>query len=446
MSNPVYNETLPASTLVLPYEVNGLDNITTYYWRVTSNNWEITVPSETWSFTTVDPTPTQEITLPHGWSIISTNLYPQNTSIDAIFTGIIDQLLIIKDGSGNFWMPPATGGLTNWNALNGYQVYLREPRTLTIRGNNVPVATPIPMANAGWYMVSYLPTSAMQAQLALSSIASKLVIAKNGNGEMYWPMFGVNNLENSAGTMVEGKGYLIYVVGSSTLIYPTPMARKSDINSFEAEPKNEVLMSSVTRTGNSASLVLIGENLATGTEVGVYNSNNAIVGTGVVRDGRAAITIWGDNPITSAIEGSSNGEKLTVKTLDKSSQQMAEVKLESVNELTNSTTTKTLNYKQNGLFVARISNGETTEVVRIANNPNPFSETTTVEFELTDGGNATVEVYTLEGVRIATLADGVFGKGIQQVEFKSTDVASGTYKLVLHSGSHIATTMMVVVK
>ena len=446
LSLPQIDMTLSKSDLVLPIPVNGLNYRSTYYWAVYAINGEVVVPSETWTFTTIDPTPTQEIALPHGWSIISTNLYPQNTSLEAIFTGIVDKLLIIKEGSGNFWMPPSTGSLENWDALNGYQLYMFEPRTLTVRGNHVPVSTPIPLANAGWYMVSYLPTAPMQAQLALSSIANKLVIAKNGNGEMYWPMFGVNNLENSAGTMVEGKGYLIYVVGSSTLVYPTPMARKSDVNSFEIELQNEILMSSTTRTGNNASLVLVAENLATGTEIGVYNSSNAIVGTGVVRDGRAAITIWGDNPATTEVEGSSDGELLTMKALNKTSQQLTDIKLESVNELTNSTITKTLNYKRNGLFVARLSTGETTKVVRIANNPNPFSESTTIEFELSESGNATVEVYTLEGVKIATLANGTYDTSIQQVEFKSTDVASGTYKLVLRSGSHVATTMMVVVK
>ena len=446
MSLPQVDETFAASSLILPHSHDGLANGTTYYWKVVAQNGEIIAESDIWSFTTETGYPTQTWNLPKGWSIISTNLYPPSASMPAIWNNIVNRLLIIKEGTGNFWMPPQTGSLSSWNVLNGYQIYMTAPATLSITGAKVPENAPIPMNNAGWYMVSYLPTMPMQAQLALSSIANKLVIAKNGNGEMYWPMFGVNNLENSAGTMVEGKGYLIYVVGSSTLIYPTPMARKSDINSFEAEPKNEVLMSAAVRTGSSASMILVADNLSTGTEIGVYNSKNVCVGTGVVRDGRAAITLWGDNPVTESIEGSVEGELLNVQAFDKASQQMTTVTLESVNELTNSSVTKTLNYKQNGLFVARTANGETVETVSITNTPNPFSESTTVEFEITESGNVTIEVYTLEGVKIATLVDGVYDKGIRQVEFRSADVASGSYKLVMRNGSHVATTMMVVVK
>ena len=42
----------------------------------------------------------------------------------AIWNNIVNRLLIIKEGTGNFWMPPQTGSLSSWNVLNGYQIYM----------------------------------------------------------------------------------------------------------------------------------------------------------------------------------------------------------------------------------------------------------------------------------------------------------------------------------
>jgi PKD repeat protein len=66
------------------------------------------------------------------------------------------------------------------------------------------------------------------------------------------------------------------------------------------------------------------------------------------------------------------------------------------------------------------------------NRPDPFSGGTTISFSLSEAGRVTLEVYSVSGQRIATLADGVMGAGTHEVSWNATsdsgaEVASGVY-------------------
>jgi len=88
--------------------------------------------------------------------MISSHLSPVPTGMPEVWENLISDLVLIKDGMGNFWMPSTTGAsLTNWNVLNGYQVYMSTGCTLTIAGTLVESATTtITFPSAGWYLIS----------------------------------------------------------------------------------------------------------------------------------------------------------------------------------------------------------------------------------------------------------------------------------------------------
>jgi hypothetical protein len=75
------------------------------------------------------------------------------------------------------------------------------------------------------------------------------------------------------------------------------------------------------------------------------------------------------------------------------------------------------------------------------NVPNPFNALTRIAFRLDDAGPATIEVFSMSGQRVAVLADGWFGAGIQEVVWDGRDatgagVASGVYvyRMTSHAG------------
>jgi len=445
LSNPVFSQTLTPGYYTLPLQVSGLLAGTTYYWQVVSKlTGNSDQPSQIWQFTTKSGLPTQSIALHHGWNMISSHLNPVSTSMSDIWNGH-SNLLIIKDGAGNFRMASG-GGLSTWNPLNGYLVYMNAPDTLNIIGSVVGTSSStISMQTQGWYLVSYLPLVDMQASTALASLGNKLVVAKNGNGEIYWPNYQINTFEGNVGTMVQGKGYQLYVLNGSALTYPASQ-RTTAVNDWNNEPMPQYLHSAVTATGNSATMVVLAENLFEGTEVGVYNGLNEIIGSGVVHNGRAAVTIWGDNSMTKVIDGAIEGEQLTIKAFDPTNAKTLNVNLTDITDLIEGKKLNGLTYKTNGMYLVNGGVIGLSNELNIQNTPNPFGNTTTIEWTLPESGYVDIAVYNLQGELVSKVASNNYDAGSYHVQFSSENLSSGVYTLVLRFGSQSVSKAMVIVK
>lgn len=82
----------------------------------------------------------------------------------------------------------------------------------------------------------------------------------------------------------------------------------------------------------------------------------------------------------------------------------------------------------------------------IGNFPNPFSETTTVAYEVNEPEPLTITVWDLQGHKIAQLADGRREPGYHEVAFDATDLPSGNYFLRLETPGGKQSQKMVVLK
>lgn len=61
------------------------------------------------------------------------------------------------------------------------------------------------------------------------------------------------------------------------------------------------------------------------------------------------------------------------------------------------------------------------------NFPNPFNSETVIPFDLPERSQVRVELYNLNGQRVATISDGVLEAGKEQVSFNALDLSSGVY-------------------
>jgi hypothetical protein len=82
----------------------------------------------------------------------------------------------------------------------------------------------------------------------------------------------------------------------------------------------------------------------------------------------------------------------------------------------------------------------------IGNFPNPFSEETTVAYEVNEPQPVTITVWDLQGHKIAELADGPRDPGYHEVGFDAADLPSGNYFLRLETPSEEQSHTMVVLK
>jgi hypothetical protein len=89
------------------------------------------------------------------------------------------------------------------------------------------------------------------------------------------------------------------------------------------------------------------------------------------------------------------------------------------------------------------------ETYIIANSyPNPFNASTVISFELRQPGNVKVTVYDLLGRQIATLADGIYPAGNNDVVFDANKWGNGSsaYFYKIDAGSHSAVGKMILLK
>ena len=160
----------------------------------------------------------QAINMQFGWNIISTYIDPFQANIDSVMNYLYPEIIIVKN----------TIGMTYWPFYNinyigdmiigeGYQVKMNSPQTLFVYGNAVtPELTPITIPQ-NWSFIGYLRQSSSSIETMLAPIVNEIVIVKNGDGLIFWPIYSINNI----GDMIPGEGYQIKTVNSVILTYPT---------------------------------------------------------------------------------------------------------------------------------------------------------------------------------------------------------------------------------
>ncbi|MEA3443175.1 MAG: hypothetical protein U9R19_00460, partial [Bacteroidota bacterium] len=165
----------------------------------------------------------QAINMPLGWSMWSTYIAPANQSIAIILDSITAAMFvqgpveIVKNGLGEIYWPfYGINSIINHSVGRGYQVKMNTADTLHVAGVFIdPQLTGISLS-AGWGIIAYLRTTAMNVEIAVASIAQSVEIIKNGSGNVYWPQYGINML----GLMVPGKGYQIKMTNQELFTYP----------------------------------------------------------------------------------------------------------------------------------------------------------------------------------------------------------------------------------
>lgn len=387
-------------------------------------------------------TENQEITLNTGWNMVSSYIIPTYPSVETLFEDFESNLNIMKNSSGDMYIPLFNvNTIGNWDSESGYLVNMFENAVLTISGDKiVPESTPIPLNN-GWNLPAYYRDNPMSPLSALASINSSLVLVKNNAGGIYSPIYGINTL----GNMLPGQGYYFYLNQAALLTYPANDARKA-IAGDDITPLAKHLIPQVNNTGNNATL-LLSINVSNGNEVGVYNANNELIGSGAVNDGVAAVTIWGDNNITANTDGAKDNELLSVKLYNPNSSTLNEISLLNIQEITNSLEQDVLYYNSNAIYLAKATaQNEAAISMSIINIPNPVSSLTKFEFSLVNDDNAEIIIYNIRGEEIARLANGFYNAGTYSVSFDASNLISGAYNVVLRSGTQTASTIMMINK
>lgn len=161
-----------------------------------------------------DTSVAQTIELTPGWNIISSHVHPDPGDLESVFSDAT--ITVVKNEADERFVPDDNQNeIGQWDSLAAYKVYTEAEQALTIEGDPVDSTTTIPLQE-GWNHVPYLPETPQSPAVALASIDSELVMAKDENGETYVPEYNVDEI----GQFEPGEGYLIYVRSAVDLVYP----------------------------------------------------------------------------------------------------------------------------------------------------------------------------------------------------------------------------------
>jgi len=92
---------------------------------------------------------------------------------------------------------------------------------------------------------------------------------------------------------------------------------------------------------------------------------------------------------------------------------------------------------QNNSVVSVQGDGIIPSSITVSNFPNPFNNSTIIQFELAEQGNIALDLYNTIGEKIETLSDGYKQAGNYEIHLNASSLSSGVYFIILRTHNQI---------
>jgi hypothetical protein len=158
---------------------------------------------------------TQSITIPAGWSGLSSYLIPENNIIEAIMQPIHKSMIIVQSNDGIFYPALNINTINNWDHQQGYRIKLEAPANLEFSGwpnsqNQLDLA-------AGWNLIPVMSDCDVDPLLLFAEVGQYVEIVKEIAGcGIFWPEHSINTL----GMLKPGRAYYVRMTNSATIVFP----------------------------------------------------------------------------------------------------------------------------------------------------------------------------------------------------------------------------------
>jgi len=391
---------------------SGLVNTMKYYWRVRAVNpggnggWSVD------SFMTITP---MAIPVPAGWNMIGLNIRPADSSVASVISSP-KGFILMKDIAGNAYIPSLgiINGLQTVSCGQGYELYTSVTDTIRTQGSVINVAQTPVVLSGGWNMIACLSRSDISIETVFAPIESQVMLVKNNGGHVYWPYFGVDNID----TMQVGQGYMVCMLNPDTLTFPSGQVNKAAVTRVMLKLPDARHYAIAVNTGNNATMlarkiVIDNKAVADSCEVGAFDAAGTLVGSGTVRNGIAAFPIWGNDTRSTATSkaGCTQGGKITFRLWDGAREYPLEFQ--------SLTAGKEADYAANAVFTGTLSVPEGFLITRFDLSqvyPNPFRGSLKIAFDVPTINNVAVhaveiDLFDMKGALVHQIAKGEYGAG-----------------------------------
>lgn len=193
-----------------------------------------------------------------------------------------------------------------------------------------------------------------------------------------------------------------------------------------------------SHTGNNGTIVIplschptVGDTiLADGDEIGVFSPTGVCAGAGTWMGTNLAITVWGDDEQTPAIDGMGIGERMSFRVWSQN-HDSEYVNVQATFALGNGLYTVNGIYSLNSMKVSLVGVDEPAGLPSGAhlyqNYPNPWNPTTTIAFSLSEESDVSLRMFNTLGEEVLSLARGTYPAGAHELQVGSDGLASGCY-------------------
>jgi len=144
------------------------------------------------------------LTLPAGWSGISSWIQPMNPEPGYLFAPASTDLIILQNMQGVYWPGQNVNTLGTWDENEGYMVKMAHEAQIPFIGTKNPENDF--QLTSGWQILPVLSNCPLPVEELQNQLGSNLVIVKEIAGwRIFWPAMGISTLE----TLEPGKAYFL---------------------------------------------------------------------------------------------------------------------------------------------------------------------------------------------------------------------------------------------
>jgi len=338
-------------------------------------------------------TAAQEVSIPQGWSGLSSVYVPQDTEIGNIFGENLDDVIIVQDLENIFWPGGNVFTLNNWEVMQGYLIKTQNAFDMNFEGSS-PECNVSAGIEEGWDLIPIVAPCDIDAESFMNwYLWSSDMIKEAAGWRMYWPEYNVKSLE----VLERGKAYFVHSLmeNSDFMFGPcweeekTTYPGKVDIPEYWNEPS----FTPVSHVFAIPEDVLVAAGIGSDWMLGAFNTAGLCCGAAPA--GAFHLTVFADDPSTTNIDGMNPGEPVHFRAWIPHKQQEVALTAEFGQQLPNQR-----NFAENGASVIETLKLGTTGIDQLTASqvyvyPNPATDRLTIETTLT--GKYQVEISDTKG-------------------------------------------------
>ncbi len=164
--------------------------------------------------TVLEPLQSQFISIPAGWSGISSCLVPESTDLNVLLQEVMSDVVMLQDMNGVYYPQMGMNTIGQWDNLQGYKIKVANDISLNVSGwetqsNQLELT-------AGWNLIPVISECDVQVEKLFYEVPDALILVKEIAGaEIYWPSMNINTL----GYLQPGKAYFVRVNEDCTVTF-----------------------------------------------------------------------------------------------------------------------------------------------------------------------------------------------------------------------------------